>query len=138
MDNFKFSGIVTDGTEPALYALVYVSDDKGNPIPGGAKTTTDEVGKYTIVGSGNYVTVSMVGYRNKTVKVDDLTKNTNIDISGEAKTNLNEVVVSATKPKPAPKKPFVPMWIAVVGSIIIVGGLLYYATSRRSFKNAVK
>jgi len=130
MEKTKITGKLTDGNEPLLYANVYISDEVGQLIPGAGATTTDENGKYTLVGTGNFITFASVGYKPKTMKTEDLVANPNVDMADSSNTTLQEVVVSATRPentKPQAKKPLLPKWAVLAGGAIVIGGLLYLA-----------
>ena len=112
----KIFGLVTENKKPVEFATVFRSDANGKPV-GNLATTTDDKGRWQLDGllPTDYVTARMIGLEPSTISVSkavnmpDLITGIpmtilNIPIKQSASATLDEVVVTAEKPKsPTPK-----------------------------------
>ena len=111
----KIFGLVTENNKPVEFATVFRSDANGKPI-GNLATTGDDKGRWQLDGllPTDYVTARMVGLEPSTISVSNAVNipdtitgipmtMLNIPMKQSASSTLNEVVVTAEKPKSTPK-----------------------------------
>jgi hypothetical protein len=113
-----FGRVVNDKNEAVEFATVFLSDANGKPI-GNVATNTDDKGRFVFnsLNDTDYVTAQMVGLKPTTVSVKSAVNIPStlgnmptlaIKMPPSEGVNLQEVVVTATKPqatKPQPEKP---------------------------------
>lgn len=131
-------GIITESEgETIPMAFIFDSDATGNLIQGGASTSSDISGVYSIAPKGQFVTFRMSGFKNLTIPVSQLSAKP--DVVMESSTTLKPVEVVAERivdePKEPEKKKFkikpihVIMGLAGIG--LLIGGIVYIKSLKK-------